>query len=352
MENKKRDYALDLLKFICALIFVFTHYEAQFQIHFPTMSFAYGKVYMGIVNELFFIVSGYFAYQSIARIQNGLSFDRYYSAKVIRLVPLAAISTVLYGLMTFITRRGEDFSVWKILVTAAGMNAGGPFYEMFVNSHLWYLSVLLLCYAILFLCIRLSQRLKINWRYSCFFMVIFGASISGFIDLYYTPFIGFAAACGYMSFFTGVLLASVLAEHKPGTAGTLVSLFIVLCFTLLMVFKYEIMEYGILYMLIFLYYPAIVVLFESKPVQWLLDRKFFGFLGQISFGIYIWHMEFNVLLSSANNLLHLGINFASRWTELIVTLINIAIGIASFYLLEKPITKALKKKLAERRAAN
>ena len=59
MENKKRDYALDLLKFICAIIFVLTHYEAQFSVHFPKMSFAYGKVYMGIVNELFFIVSGY-----------------------------------------------------------------------------------------------------------------------------------------------------------------------------------------------------------------------------------------------------------------------------------------------------
>lgn len=345
MENKKRDYALDLLKFICAIIFVLTHYEAQLGLHFPRMSFAYGKVYMGIVNELFFIVSGYFAYNSIKRILNGQSFNRYYSSRVIRLVPLAAISTVLYGIMTYITRRGADFSVWKIIVTAVGMNAGGPFYEMFVNSHLWYLSVLLLCYAVFFIAIRSSQRLKINWRYSCFFMVVFGASISGIGEWYYMPFVGFAAACGYMSFFLGVLIASVLAEHRPKTAGTLISLFTVVCFTLLMVFKYDIMEYGVLYMLIFIYYPAIVVLFESGPVQKLLDCKLFGFLGQISFGIYIWHMEFNVLLSSANNLVHLGINFDSRWTELIVVLINIAIGIVSFYLLEKPITKALKKKL-------
>ena len=348
MENKKRDYALDLLKFICAIIFVLTHYEAQFGVHFPRMSFAYGKVYMGIVNELFFIVSGYFSYHSIRKIRDGLSFDRYYSARVIRLVPLAAISTFLYGLMTYVTRRGEDFSVWKILVTAAGANAGGPFNEMFVNSHLWYLSVLLICYAVFFAAIRLSQRLKIDWRYACFFMVVLGASVSGMEDWYNMPFVGFAAACGYMSFFTGVLLASVLAEHRPGTSGTLISLFTVLCFTLLMVFRYEIMEYGVLYMLIFIYYPAIVVLFESGPVQKLLDRRLFGFLGQISFGIYIWHMEFNVLLSAMNDVLHLGINFASRLTELVVVLINIAIGVASFYLLEKPITGALKKRLEKR----
>ncbi len=345
MENKKRDYALDLLKFICAIIFVLTHYEAQFGVHFPRMSFAYGKVYMGIVNELFFIVSGYFAYNSIKRIRDGQSFNRYFSSRVIRLVPLAAISTVLYGIMTYITRRGVDFSVWKIIVTAVGANAGGPFYEMFVNSHLWYLSVLLLCYAVFFAAIRLSQKLNINWRYACFFMVVFGASISGIEDWYYMPFVGFAAACGYMSFFMGVLIASVLAEHRPNTAGTLISFFTVACFTLLMVFKYDIMEYGVLYMLIFIYYPAIVVLFESGPAQKLLDRRLFGFLGQISFGIYIWHMEFNVLLSAVNDVFHLGINFASRWTELIVVLINIAIGIASFYLLEKPITRALKKKL-------
>ena len=114
--------------------------------------------------------------------------------------------------------------------------------------------------------------------------------------------------------------------------------------TLLLIFQYDIMEYGVLYMLIFIYYPAIIVLFESKPAQKLLDCKLFGFLGQISFGIYIWHMEFNVLLVSLEGLLHLGINFASRWTELVVVLINIVIGIASFYLLERPITKTLKKK--------
>lgn len=344
MENRKRDYALDLLKFICSIIFVLTHYEAQFGVHFPVISFGFGKLYMGIVNELFFIVSGYLAFNSVKKILNGLSFNMYFSSRVIRLVPLAAISTLLYGIMTYITRHGADFSVWKLIVTALGMNAGGPFNEMFVNSHLWYLSVLLLCHAVFFICIRLSQRLNINWRYSCFFMVVFGASVSGVTEWNSLPFINFAAACGYMSFFMGVLIAAVLAQHKPNVAATLISLFAVVCFTLLLIFKYEIMLDGILYLFIFVYYPPIIVLLESKPVQSLLDLRFFGFLGQISFGIYIWHMEFNVLLSSLDSFLGLGINFASRWTELAVVLMNIAIGIASFYLLEKPVTAALKKR--------
>lgn len=346
MENRKRDYALDLLKFICSIIFVLTHYEAQYGVHFPVMSFGFGKLYMGIVNELFFIVSGYLAYNSVQRILNGLSFNRYFSSKVIRLVPLAAISTVLYGIMTYITRHGADFSVWKIIVTAIGMNAGGPFNEMFVNSHLWYLSVLLLCHAVFFIAVSLSRRLKINWRYSCFFMVVFGASISGITEWSNLPFVGFAAACGYMSFFTGVLLASVLTVYKPNLTGTFFSLFVVVSFTLLLIFKYEIMLYGILYLFIFVYYPAVIVLLESKPAQKMLDCRFFGFLGQISFGIYIWHMEFNVLLLSLDGLFHLGLNFASRWTEFAVVLINIAIGTASFYLLEKPITRALKKRFS------
>ena len=151
MENKKRDFALDILKFICSIIFVLTHYEAQFGVHFPVISFGFGKLYMGIVNELFFIVSGYLAYNSINKILNGFSFNRYFSSKVIRLVPLAAISTVLYGIMTYVTRHGAGFSVWKIVVTALGIQAGGPFNEMFVNSHLWYLSVLLLCHAVFFI---------------------------------------------------------------------------------------------------------------------------------------------------------------------------------------------------------
>ena len=350
MEKRKHDYALDLLRFICALAVVMGHYEDQFDVHFSTLDFTTENFYYWIVNisGLFFIISGYLSYNSIDKIRNGLRFEKYYSGKLIRIVPVAAISRFFYGLMTYVTWRGKDFSVWKVLATAFLVQAGGPFTEMFVNSHLWYLSVLLLCYALFFIAIRLSRRFEINWRYACWFMVILGASAFNVTAWNNLPFIGIAASFGYMSFFTGVLLASVLENRGPNRIAVLMSLFILVSFSLLLIFRYEVMRYGMTYLMLFIYYPAIIVLIKSDVAQKLLNHKAFGFLGKITLGVYIWHMEFNILLSIADSVLHLGINFATRWAELVVILMNVAIGTGSFYLLEKPIHKALSRKLAER----
>ena len=342
MENRNRDYVLDLLRFICAILMVLTHYEGLFLLEFSGIRFNGGTFYVGLVNEMFFLLSGYLSFHTIKKIENGLSFDRYFSGKVLRLLPVAVISTVLYSIMSYVAWPDNEFSVWKVFITCLGANAGGPFREMFVNPHLWYTSVLLICYALFFIGVRLSQRLKINWRYACFFMIIVGvAAYARFDEI---PFLRHEACRGYMSFFTGVLLSSALSGRRPGRTAVIFSLSTVVIMTLLMVFRYEIMDYGLNYMMTFLYYPAVIVLAETQPVQKVLNRKAFGILGQIAFSIYIWHFEFNVLLDIANSLLHLNINFNSRWTELIVVLLNIGIGFASYYILERPISRFIRKK--------
>ena len=146
-----------------------------------------------------------------------------------------------------------------------------------------------------------------------------------------------------MAFFTGVLLSSALSGRGPGKTAVILSLLAVAVMTVLIVLDYDIMDYGLNYMMTFIYYPAVIILAETGPVQRILDRKLFGILGQIAFGIYVWHFEFNVLMDIANSLLHLNINFNSRLTELIVVVLNKMIGFASFYILEKPINRAIKK---------
>lgn len=341
--EKRRDYALDLIRFICAILIVLTHYEGMFLRYFRKTLFLDGKFYFGLINEMFFLLSGYLSFHTIDKIRNGLSFDKYFSAKVLRLLPLAAISTVLYALMHLVVWPQDEFSLWKVIVTCLGVNAGGPFYEMFVNSHLWFTSVLLICYAFFFIAIRLSQRLKIDWRYSCFAMVIIGivAYANWGDDI---PFLRHAAGRGYMSFFTGILLSSFLEKNRSNRAIGLTGLFTVVAFTLLLIFRIDILEYGMNYMVVFIYYPAIIIVIETPAAQKLLNRKCFGILGQIAFGIYVWHFEFNTLADIIDNMFELNVDFGSLPVEFVMVMLNIAIGFASYFILERPLNRFIKKK--------
>ncbi|MBQ6372135.1 MAG: acyltransferase [Oscillospiraceae bacterium] len=342
--TKRRDHALDFLKITATLVIVLHHYERAFGTHFSTLNFGNGVFYFGYMVELFFMISGFIAFSGIGKIQEELSFDKYFRSRLLRLLPLAALSTAVFSAMYLIVWGTEGFSLFKAIATAACIQKGGPFDEALVNSHLWYLSMLLICYAFFFIIIRAGQRLRINWRYGCLFMIVLGASItSATWDL---PFLNNSAARGYMSFFMGVLLAAFLKEHEPGLPAFFCSLAIVTATVLMLVFRYDIMEYGIGYILAFVFYPALIILFESPPLQAALDRRILGIMAQIAFNVYIWHFDFNTFCAVVNDLFKLGIDYSTRKAEMAVVLLCIVIGTLSFYLIEKPLSKLIKKRLA------
>lgn len=341
---KKRDYALDFLKIIATLVIFLHHYERAFNTGFKILNFGTGRFYFGNAVELFFMISGFIAFSGIKRIQDGLSFKRYFSAKLLRLLPLAALSTAVFSGMYLKVWGTEGFSLFKVIVTAFCVQKGGPFDEALVNSHLWYLSVLLICFAFFFIVIRLGQTWDINWRYGCFFMVILGTSvISASWD---KPFFNDSAARGYMAFFTGVLLAAALKSHRPGIRAFFISLAVVTGTVLLMVFRFDIMAYGLNYILVFIFYPAVIVLFETPPLQRLFDHRILGTMAQIAFNVYIWHFDLNTLCAIENDLRGLGIVFTTRRAEMAVFLLAVLIGTASFYLIERPVTRVIKKTVA------
>lgn len=346
METKKRDHALDFLKIIATVAIFLHHYELGFDTHFR-VSFGFGRFYYGWASELFFIISGFLAYSGIEKIRNGLSFDRYFFQKYRRIAPLAAISTFAYSVMYLVVWKNKEFSLFRVLLTAFCVQYGGAFSESFLNSHLWYLSVLLICHAFFFIIVRSGQRLKIDWRYGCFFMIVLGTSV--YQAFWQLPFLNTLSTRGYMAFFTGVLLASVIREHKPDLKALVISLCIITATVLILVFDYDVMEYGLIYILIFIFFPALVVLFETEPLQKVLDRKILGTMAGIAFNVYIWHFEFNTFCSIVNVLLKLEVNFSSRLTELAVLLLDAAIGTFSYYLIERPIAKLIKRKLPENR---
>lgn len=340
--NSKRDHALDFLKIAATLIIVLHHYERSFVTQFDTFNFGNGRFYFGYMVELFFMISGFIALPNVKKIRDGLNFERYFYGKLMRFLPLAALSTAVFSAMYLIVWGTDGFSFFKALATAFCVQKGGPFDEILVNSHLWYLSVLLICFAAFFAVVRIGQRADINWRYGCLFMIILG--VSAYSASWSIPFLNSSAARGYMSFFMGVLLADLVKRNRPGLPAFFGSLSLVIVTVLLLVFRFDIMEYGLNYLLVFVFYPAVIVLFESPPMQKALDHRMLGTAAQIAFNVYIWHFDLNTLCAVVNDLFELGIDFTTRHSEIAVLLLNIIIGVLSFYLIEKPLSKLIKRK--------
>ncbi len=337
----RRDHSLDLLKILATLVIVLHHYERAFGIHFDTWNFGNGAFNFGHAVELFFIISGYLSYSKISKIQNGLSFGRYFSAKYLRLVPLTVLCSALTAIYALYVWHGDNFSLLRVLMVAFCVFTGRNNGQVFFNSHLWYLGVLLICYAVFYMIIYLSQRLRINWRYACFFVIITGVSVhSAGWDV---PFLNPNTARGYMAFFTGLMLASGLEERRPTFRMAVSALLVVVFSTLILIFRYDLLDYGIIYFLTFIYYPALIVFFEFAPVGKLFDHRFFGTAAGICFNVYIWHFEFNTFCAIEVERHGWGIDFCSRKAEIIMLLLSIAIGAFSFYVIERPLTKLIRK---------
>lgn len=107
---KTRNYALDLLKILATSFIVLHHYEQGTQYAaFKFVSFYGGKFPFGNFVELFFIISGYFTYIYVQKIQHGLEFKKFFKKKYFRLVPMLAISvffeTVIYWIRNCMGQR-------------------------------------------------------------------------------------------------------------------------------------------------------------------------------------------------------------------------------------------------------
>ena len=340
-ETKGREYSLDFLKIVGTVLILLHHYQGTFGVHYGPVDFATGKFYFGNIVELFFMLSGYFASAYIERIYDGLSFKEYFLNRLIRLVPLMFISTFVWTVCYAVLWKGNGIELWKAVVTAFGVQSGGMFNETFTNSHFWFLSVLIICYAVFYLATKLSRNKGFDCRYAYLAMIILGTSAVSYGFNF--PFLNVSAGRGYMAFFIGTLVALSL-NGKTVTKGiAALCASIVAAGLLLIVFKWDWVSCGINYLLCFFFYPALIVLFKSPGIEKALKWRFLGTLAGISFNAYIWHLEFNFLSRALWETLGITINYESVLTEIINLIIEFGIGALSHYFIEIPVTAKLKK---------
>lgn len=110
-----------------------------------------------------------------------------------------------------------------------------------------------------------------------------------------------------------------------------------------MVYKYEWVANGINYLMTFIFYPALVVLFSSKPLAKLFDHKCIGTLGKITYDTYIWHNPGFLLLYIIPTVAKQSWSLLTMKAMLLYTVFSFVAGAVSYYTLEQPINRWIDK---------
>lgn len=111
------------------------------------------------------------------------------------------------------------------------------------------------------------------------------------------------------------------------------------------VYQWDWVGGSINYLLTFCFYPALIVLFSTKPIVKLFDHKFVGTLGKITYDVYIWHNPCFFMLYIIPSLTGREVYLLSVKAMVVYTIITFVIGTISYYILEQPINRWVTRKL-------
>ncbi|MBQ8600314.1 MAG: acyltransferase [Clostridia bacterium] len=350
-EKNTRSYPLDFLKLLATIAIVFHHFQQINEVFYPNHINFFGDwFYWGYLVEFFFILSGYFMHKYITKIQEEMSLSLWFAKRAKRLLPLVAVSALVFEVLSLVYYIifdkhwwGIRLTLWGTVLTSLGIQEGWVFVNPAVNSPTWYISVLMLCYIIFYLLTRLAKKINCSPLYLYIGMVLLGCAIKTYdIAL---PFLTGQAARGYYSFFFGLLLAHFIQCCGIPKRIAAVSTAIVAALTALFVFFPSAAEGELAYLLTFMMFPAIIILFETTFVKRIFSHSFWGVCGAVSFNIYIWHVPLFPLLAICLKLLNISIEISRIRYMYIFALIAIAVGIISHYFIEKPLNKFIYKQI-------
>ena len=355
--EKARNNSLDFLKIIATILIVFHHYQQALNVEFTQINFFGGKFYFGYLVELFFLISGFLMFKYIEKIKQGLNFESFFINRVKRFLPLVAIAAILYECLIYFYFRifGEKFleqglNFFGTIISILGIQAGWSFENPMINNPMWYISVLILCYILFYISTKISILKKINCVYLYVILVFLGLSIQK--NNTNLAFLNYYTARGYYSFFFGVLFSIYFNNYKIRKFVKILSIFLVIFITYSIVAHYSIVEKNINYTLTFIYYPALIIIFNIDIIKKIYSSKLITKLAETSFNVYVWHVGAILIFIIVNKACNLNINFSSYKVMIVFTILLYIFGTISYYLIEKPLEKLIFKKLNSNKKLN
>lgn len=343
-QKPNHNYALDFLKTIATILIVFHHFQQVTGVYEPIAFFG-GTFYWGYLVEFFFLLSGYLVFKYVPLIYNHkISLKIWYAKRAFRLLPLVTVSCIVYEILLYINNNifhlnyfGLSVSVWGTVLASLGLKHGGAFANPMVNNVVWYVSVLLICYAVMYLVTRLAQMLKTSPFPFYVAMCLLGCSIlfSGMS----LPYLQSDTARGYCAFFFGLLLGGYVKKHGIGKKQICFSLVTILLFAFFYWLNYTLVIYDIRYILVFLLYPSIIILAESNASKKVFSSPIWASIGAIQFGVYLWHSPFTLTGFMITAVYGITLDYSNILYMLLFTLIVELFSVASHYLIEKPLAR-------------
>lgn len=299
----------DIIKIVCTCGIIFHHYQQLTGTYFYRgLNFWGGKFYFGYLVEVFFLLSGWVMVPYVQRIREQMSFRTFITGRLIRLLPSMIMATILYDVMLYVyvnffdgtIRFPTEINIFGSIVTALGIGAWGITKDYEINNVSWYVSVLILCYIIMFILVYLSKKTRISLYYLLLIPIIVGIVRFYGVEYSYLPFFTTHIGRGYIHFFGGLLLGlaskRILKTDKERAGG-------------------------------------------QRKALWL--RKAIGNVASATLDIYLFQLSTLMMFFIASN--YLPIRLVSGKTMLIYLLFTFAFGYVYYILIGKRIFAALKK---------
>lgn len=350
--TEERYYSLDFLKIIATIGIIFHHWQqvtgAYFENH---INFCNGRFYWGYLVELFFVLSGFFCYRYIRKIREGMDFKAFILRRIKRLLPMVAITAIAYEINLYFYYSlytqgvegswfGVTITFWGTIIDMLGIQDGWVFSNPLVNNPTWYISVLILNYILFFLTVWIAGKKHIPVEYLFVLLIFLGCGIQTFgISL---PFMNNDTARGYCAFFAGVMLSNVMNRYTLRPWTIVIAMINVIVVPYLIVYRSSWISSGLSYTLCFIFYPSLIILFQTKPVKKLFSSRFWGTWGKISFDVFMWHNLLYLTMYIAMKAFNFSIDFSKVSNMYLYAIFCEVFGVVSYYLIERPLDRHLK----------
>ncbi len=289
--------------------------------------------------ELFFIISGLLAYRAyFNKITDGEGIKNFYLKRCKRLLPMTVLTTMVMaiGQWCFFTEKGGywmnlgNCSLSELLPHLLGVNIWMGSGCFAFNQPTWYISVCLFCYIVFWLISAANRNADRKWL---FFIPVYCGALIGKLEF---GFCNSMMARGLLGFFIGVILAIILEKNYSKEVYITLSIVVLIFVAVLYNVIGENIFGNVLWVLEFFVFPAIIVLaIKSKICEKIFNRRLFYYLGNISFGIYIWDIPIFFWVSYINQKFNLNYSLDSLKTFLAILIIHIVVGIVSYEIVEK-----------------
>lgn len=344
-HRSNRNYTLDFVKIIATVFILFHHFQQISGAWYSNHPNFFGNKIMdwSWMVELFFAISGFFAYSSSCE---NTSFSSYLGKKLKRLLPVIACSMIIYCLLNYLhvlkNHRPWFFSdlpnLWGLVVSCLGLQTGLGLKGYSLNNPMWFVSILIQCYCLYYVTVVLSRK-KQNLVWILFILVFVILDLrSREIVL---PFFSHEAKRGFLPFLIGGLVALFVKHYDVNRPIQIICLCCILLFVGFLNFAPAYIDAENWF--IFLFCPALIILAQSHTSERFFHHKVWQHLSEISFNVYVWHSPLQLFLALtipqiiySEQLTHMYLYAAAAWL----------VGTVSYFLIEGPLRKLVSDTLS------